>query len=66
MGRRSRDGQHGAILYAVIGLYRHRGIARYAYLRDVHTRLPTMTHHQCVDIPAAWTTPAIAQDRFWA
>jgi transposase len=48
-------GQRGAILYTLIESCRRRGIDPYAYLKDVLTRLPTMTNHQIPEVtPAAW------------
>ncbi len=48
-------GQRGAILYTLIESCRRRGINPHAYLRDVLTRLPSMTNWQIKDItPAAW------------
>ncbi len=47
-------GERGAILYTVIESCRRRGLDPYAYLRDVLTRLPSLTNHQVADItPAA-------------
>ena len=37
-------GERGAILYTVIESCRRRGIDPYAYLKDVLTRLPSMTN----------------------
>ena len=48
-------GDRGAIPYTVIESCRRRGIAPYAYLKDVLTRLPKMTNHQIPEVtPAAW------------
>ncbi len=48
-------GQRGAIIYTVIESCRRRGIDPFGYLRDVLTRLPSMTNHQIPLItPAAW------------
>jgi hypothetical protein len=48
-------GERGAILYTVIESCRRRGIDPYAYLKDVLTRLPTMTNRQIHEVtPAAW------------
>jgi hypothetical protein len=48
-------GQRGAILYTLIESCRRRGIDPYAYLKDVLTRLPTMTNHQIPEVtPEAW------------
>jgi len=49
------SGDRGAIIYSVIESCRRRGIDPYAYLKDVLTRLPTMTNHQIPEVtPAAW------------
>ena len=48
-------GQRSAILYTIIESCRCRGIDPYAYLRDVLTRLPSMTNWQIKHVtPAAW------------
>ena len=48
-------GWRSAVIYSVITSCRSRGINPYAYLKDVLTRLPTMTNHQIVEItPEAW------------
>jgi transposase len=48
-------GKRSAILYTIIESCRRWGIDPYAYLRDVLTRLPSMTNHQVKDItPEAW------------
>jgi transposase len=48
-------GQRGAIIYTIIESCRRRGIDPYAYLRDVLTRLPSMTTSQIKDLtPEAW------------
>jgi transposase len=48
-------GERGAIIYTIIESCRRRGIDPYAYLRDVLTRLPSMTTSQIKDVtPAAW------------
>lgn len=48
-------GQRSAILYTIIENCRLSGIDPYAYLRDVLTRLPTMTNHQVAELtPLAW------------
>ena len=43
-------GQRGAILYTLIESCRRRGLDPHAYLRDVLTRLPSMTNWQIKDI----------------
>jgi transposase len=51
-------GWRSAVIYSVITSCRNRGIDPYAYLRDVLTRLPTMTNHLIPEItPAAWAEP---------
>ena len=51
-------GQRGAILYSIVESCRRRGIDPYAYLRDVLTRLPSLTNWQIKDItPEAWSHP---------
>jgi hypothetical protein len=48
-------GERGAIIYTVIEACRRRGINPFVYLRDVFTRLPSMTNWQVKDItPEAW------------
>jgi transposase len=48
-------GERGAIIYSVIESCRRRGIDPCAYLKDVLTRLPTMTNHQIPEVtPEAW------------
>ena len=48
-------GERSAIVYTIIESCRRRGIDPYAYLRDVLTRLPSMTNWQIRDItPEAW------------
>ena len=48
-------GQRGAILYTIVECCRRRGVEPYQYLRDVLTRLPSMTNHQVPEVlPAEW------------
>jgi transposase len=48
-------GERSAILYTIIENCRRREIDPYAYLKDVFTRLPSMTNWQVKDItPKAW------------
>jgi transposase len=48
-------GQPSDILYTIIESCRCRGIDPYVFLRDVLTRLPSMTNWQVKDItPQAW------------
>jgi transposase len=51
----AQAGDRGAILYTIIESCRRRGIDPYTYLKDVLTRLPTMTNHQIPEVtPEAW------------
>ena len=57
----AQAGQRSAIVYTIIECCRRRGLDPFAYLRDVFTRLPSMTHWQVKDLtPEAW---AKAQQR---
>jgi transposase len=48
-------GDRSAIIYTVIESCRRRGLDPFAYLRDVFTRLPSMTNWQVKEItPEAW------------
>jgi transposase len=48
-------GKRSAIIYSIIESCRRHGVEPYAYLRDVLTRLPSMTNRQIKDIvPKAW------------
>ena len=48
-------GERSAIIYTIIENCRRRGIDPFAYLKDVFTRLPSMTNWQVKDItPKAW------------
>jgi hypothetical protein len=48
-------GQRSAIIYSIIESCRRHNVEPYTYLRDVLTRLPTMTNRQIKDIvPKAW------------
>src|SRR5208283_1130204 len=48
-------GERGAVLYSIIESCRRHGVEPYSYLRDVLTRLPSMTNRQIKDIvPKAW------------
>jgi transposase IS66-like protein len=52
-------GERSAIIYSIIENCQRHDIEPYTYLRDVLTRLPTMTNRQIKDIvPKAWA-PAI-------
>ena len=49
-------GQRSAILFTIIEACRSRGIDPQNYLRDVLTRLPTMTNRQINEVtPEAWS-----------
>lgn len=49
-------GQRSAILYTIIEACRRRGIDPWTYLRDVLTRLPTLTNWQVKEVtPEAWS-----------
>jgi len=50
-------GQRGAILYTIVENCRRRGLDPYAYLRDVLTKLPTLTNQQIKH----WTPAAYAR-----
>ena len=51
----AQAGQRSAIIYTVIECCRRRGLDPFAYLRDVFTRLPSMTNWQVKDLtPEAW------------
>ena len=57
-------GERGAVLYSVIESCSRRGIDPYAYLKDVLTRLPTMTNHQVPEVtPAAWAKARLEAQR---
>ena len=48
-------GQRSAILFTIIEAWRSRGIDPQTYLREVLTRLPTLTNRQIKDVtPEAW------------
>jgi hypothetical protein len=52
-------GQRGAIIYTIVECCRRRKIDPYTYLRDVLSRLPSLTNHQLPSItPAAWAKTA--------
>jgi transposase len=51
----AQAGDRSAIIYTIIECCRRRGLDPFAYLRDVFSRLPSMTHWQVKDLtPAAW------------
>jgi len=48
-------GERAAVIYSIIESCRRHGVEPYSYLRDVLTRLPSMTNRQIKDIvPKAW------------
>jgi transposase len=48
-------GERGAVIYSIIESCRRHGVEPYSYLRDVLTRLPSMTNRHIKDIvPKAW------------
>jgi transposase len=58
----AQAGQRSAIIYTVIECCRRRGLDPFAYLREVFTRLPSMTNWQVKDItPEAWAKSAAAR-----
>jgi transposase len=51
----AQAGDRSAILYTIIECCRRRGLDPFTYLRDVFTRLPSMTNWQVKDLtPEAW------------
>jgi hypothetical protein len=55
-------GERSAVLYTIIESCRRRNIDPFAYLRDVLTRLPSMTNWQIPEItPEAWAKGRTAQ-----
>jgi len=51
----AQAGERSAIIYTIIESCRRRGIDPFTYLRDVLTRLPSMTNHQVPTVtPQAW------------
>lgn len=48
-------GWRSAVIYSIITSCRSRGIDPHAYIKDVLTRLPTMTNRQVAEVtPTAW------------
>ena len=57
-------GERGAIIYTLIESCRRRGIDPHAYLKDVLTRLPSMTNRQIPEVtPAAWAKTRLQLQR---
>ena len=60
----AQAGQRSAIIYTVIECCHRRGLDPFAYLRDVFTRLPSMTNWQVNDLtPEAWAKNRKRVDR---
>lgn len=59
-------GQRGAILYTIVENCRRQSLDPYAYLRDVLTKLPTMTNWQIKDITPAAYAKALRQEKLRA
>lgn len=55
-------GERSAIIYSLVGSCRRHGIDPLAYLRDVLTRLPTMTNQDDLAplLPSKWSSPLAA------
>jgi transposase len=54
-------GNRSAVLYTIVECCRRRGVEPFAYLRDLLTRLPTLTNWQIKDVtPQAWAKTKIA------
>ena len=57
-------GWRSAVIYSIIGSCRSRGIDPHAYLKEVLTRLPTMTNWEVASItPRAWAESKIERLR---
>ena len=51
----AKAGERSPVIYSIIESCRRHGVEPYSYLRDVLTRLPSMTNRQIKDItPKAW------------
>jgi transposase len=51
----AKAGDRAATFYTLIGNCRREGVDAFAYLKDLFTRLPSMTNHQVKDLtPKAW------------
>jgi transposase len=56
----AQAGHRSAVLYTIVECCRRRGVDPYAYLRDLLTRLPTLTNWQIKDVtPQAWAKAKI-------
>jgi transposase len=57
-------GWRSAVIYSIVTSCRNRGIDPYEYIKDVLTRLPTMTNRQIPEItPAAWAEARKSNER---
>lgn len=56
-------GWRSTVIYSVIASFQSRGLDPYGYLRNVLTRLPTMTHHQIPTITRATCAEEKQSDR---
>ncbi|CAN5481801.1 hypothetical protein BH09VER1_BH09VER1_53810 [soil metagenome] len=60
-------GQRSAILYTIVECCRRRGLDPLAHLRDVLSRLPSMTNWQVKDVtPEAWAKTTTASSALLA
>ncbi len=60
----AQAGARSAIIYTIIECCRRRGLDPFAYLREVFTRLPSMTNWQVKDLtPEAWAKARQQVDR---
>jgi hypothetical protein len=57
----AQAGHRSAVLYIIVECCRRRGMEPYAYLRDLLTRLPTLTNWQIKEVtPQAWVKATAA------
>ena len=64
MAKKNPDWWRGAVIYSIIESCRGRGIEPYGYLREVLTRLPSMTNQQVASLtPRAWAEAAARGQR---
>lgn len=60
-------GWRSAVLYSIVESCRNRGIEPFEYLRNVLTRLPSMTNWQISEVtPKAWAEAKAASDKLLA
>jgi hypothetical protein len=56
----AQAGNRSAVLYTIVECCRRRGVEPFAYLRNLLTRLPTLTNWQIKDVtPQAWAKAKI-------